>query len=345
MKTHIKHIIISISTILISLVLLQFYGNSVETNLRDFYRDKICGCDTLRFKVYKDSLGVPYINYFSITGKHIGIQRNPTSGSFAADEYFAKIVGENTNNGEKQKFQNCVNWICENAELEDSCLYLTYKFDWVYNLKPNWKSAMAQGMAIKTLTQAFELSNDSMYLSKIEMFLNSFHKSVDEGGVTHKISDSAWWYEEYSQENGVKPHILNGFMYALDGLYYNFKATKNPHSKMLFDKGINALKLNLYLYDNGSERSFYDNKKKITPEYYHNIHVQFLKEFSEITNEKIFAEYYQKWSNIKPDSYLVKSIKNPNKSFFAMFFGSFCIIYFIIFLVWFFVEKFCCKKS
>ena len=355
LKKHIKHIIISISAILISLVLLQFYGNVVETNVRDFYRDKICACDTLRFKIYKDSLGVPYVNYFSITGKHIGIQRNATSVSFAVDEYFQEIVGEKSNNGEKNtvvgdntnnvKFQNCVNWILANAEKQDSCLYLKYKFNWVYNLKPNWKSAMAQGLAVKTLTQAFELSKDSIYLIKIEMFLNSFHNAVNDGGVTHKISDSAWWFEEYSQENGENPYILNGMMYALDALYYNYSITKNQHSKMLFDKGMNALKLNLHLYDNGSERSFYDNQKTVSTEYYHQIHVDFLKKFAETTNEKIFADYYKKWSEIKPNSYLEKLFKNLNKSFVLLFVAVFVICYLIIFSLWFFVGKVCCKKS
>jgi len=341
LKKSFQNILHFISALLVTIVLLHFYGNTLETNVRNFYRSEICDCDTLRYKEFNDSSGVPYINYFSISGKHIGIKRNPTFVSFAADKYFQDI----TTDGNETNFQNCVHWILENAVTEDSCLFIPYKYAWVYDLKPGWKSAMGQGLAIKTLTQEYQLTHDSVYLAKIELFLNLFYKTVDEGGITYKTNQNEWWFEEYAQEKGLKPHILNGMMYALHGLYYNYVNTKNERSLMLFSKGISSLKASLPEYDNANNLSFYDSKKNVASEYYHNIHLRFLLEFYNITHEKIFSDYYQKWSKVKPESYFQKSVQNLNKTFVVLFTGVLIIVYLMILLLKVFLKKFFCKAT
>ncbi|HBF87186.1 MAG TPA: hypothetical protein DDX39_00985 [Bacteroidales bacterium] len=322
-KTILVKILISI---IATFILLHFVGDTTEKSIRHFYREKICNCDTLRFKEFNDSLGVPFINYFSITGKHIGVQRNPTSICFAADKYFNDIE----KNENKTKFTNCVNWLLKNGIRKDSCLFYEYNFDWVYHTKAPWRSAMAQGLAIKTFTQAFQIFRDSVYLQKIDSILNSFLLEVDSGGITYKESINKWWYEEYSCKNSSKPHVLNGMMYALHGLYYNYQHTKNECALEFFNKGINSLKSNIPIYDNVNERSFYDLKGKVADEYYHQIHVDFLKEFYKITHEKTFLNYYNKWSSISPENYLFKTISNPSKSAILIFIIIFTIIYLLI---------------
>lgn len=316
-----RHILILLLSLFVSILILSFKGQFLEDSIRNFYRNDICNCDTLRPNEFVDSLGVPVVDFYSIAGFHIGKQRNPVSVCFKADEYFQ--------NQEYVKFDNCVKWIIDNSQLEDSARFLNYNYDWLYGMKKPWKSAMAQGLAIKTLTQAYENSKDSNYLAAITELLNSFYVPVDSGGIAYLLSDTAFWYEEYSHINSQKPMILNGMMFSLDGLYYNYEKTGNKKSLDLFSKGINALEIKLKNYDNGS-LSYYDNQKNISTEYYHNIHVTLLMKFYEITGSNIFKEYYEKWELYKPDNYLIAKIKSPNKAFIILLFG-FIIMFYLIF--------------
>jgi heparosan-N-sulfate-glucuronate 5-epimerase len=328
--TKLKKLLLQIFTSFFgAIIVLHFFGNGIEESIRMFYRDNLCNCDTLRHKEFYDSLGVPYINYYSINGIHIGKQRNPTTISFAANNYFNKINFENN----KGKFKNCIDFFQHSFTRIDSSLFLEYKFYWVYNTQPPWRSAMAQGLAIKTFTQAFQIYNDSIYLQIADSLLNSFLIEVNSGGITYIDSNENWWYEEYASKNSTKPRVLNGMMYALHGIFYNYEHTNNEFAYKLFKKGINSLKSNLWKYENGKEHSFYDIHQKISTEYYHQIHVDFLKEFYKLTNENIFLIYYNKWSSIKSECYLSKLFSKPNKSsvfvFFTIFVGFFLIVFFL----------------
>lgn len=318
-----KFIFTLLSAIAITIVILHFLGNKLENKFRHFYRDKICNCDTLRFREFNDSLSVPYINYYSISGEHIGIQRNPTSVCFAADRYFEA--------NDKIHFSNCIDRLNQNSTTKDSSIFFEYKFNWVYDTKKPWRSAMAQGLALEAYTQAFQLFQDSIYLLKIDSILNSFAIEVDNGGITYKDAPNTWWYEEYACS--LKPRVLNGMMYALNGLYYNYQITGNQKSQVLFEKGINSLKSNLEKYDNGNERSFYDIHKKVADEYYHQIHIDFLKEFFAITKDNTFQIYYNKWSAIKAKCYISKLITEPNRSSILLSISLFAIIFFTILIL------------
>jgi len=318
-----RHLIYFSLSFLITTLILSFRGQLLEDTLRNFYRKNICNCDTLRPIEVLDSLGVPIIDFFSISGYHIGKQRNPVSVCFKADEYYLK--------NEIIKFNNCVDWISDNSTLEDTVRYLNYNYDWLYGMQKPWKSAMAQGLSIKVFTQAYELSKDTIFLFFISEFINSFYVPVDSGGVTYFINDTTWWYEEYSHVNGDNPMILNGMLFCLDNLYYNFEKTGNKHSLDLFKKGINALENKLNIYDTGN-LSYYDNQKNMANEYYHNIHVKFLKKFYEITKNETLKSYYDKWKLYKSENYIISCVKKPNKTFIVLFVGL-IIIFYLLFIL------------
>lgn len=308
-----------IVSLIFTILTLYFFGDKLEDSVRNTYRKNICNCDTLRPNEFLDSAGIPIIDFFSISGSHIGQQRNPVSVCFKADEYF--------NNNDTSGFNNCVKWIINNSITIDSCRLIQYNYDWLYGMKKPWRSAMAQGLSIKTLTQAYEASKDTSLLLYITEFINSFYLAVDSGGITYYINDSACWYEEYSHVSGENPMILNGMLYCLDGLYYNYEKTANKQSLNLFYKGINALEQELINYDNGY-LSYYDNQKNIATDYYHNIHVRFLQKFYEITKNETLKKYYEKWKLYEPENYLKNKIENPNKAFVFILLN--CVFFFYL---------------
>ena len=85
------------------------------------------------------------------------------------------------------------------------------------SLEPGWYSAMAQGHAMSLLSRAYSQSQNPLYLRAAYQAINPFLVPSSEGGVLTYLFGQHPWYEEYPT---LPPSfVINGFMYALFGLY------------------------------------------------------------------------------------------------------------------------------
>jgi len=122
------------------------------------------------------------------------------------------------------------------------------------SLEPGWYSAMAQGQAMSLLVRAHARSGRREYLDAAVRALALFDIPSADGGIVAKFMDRYVWYEEYPT---IPPcFVLNGFMYALIGLY-DVSATAPPgegHSTAmrLYSSGVASLRGMLPLFDTGS---------------------------------------------------------------------------------------------
>jgi len=122
------------------------------------------------------------------------------------------------------------------------------------SLEPGWYSAMAQGQAMSLLVRAYARSGRSEYLDAAVRALALFDVRSADGGIVAKFMDHYIWYEEYPT---IPPcFVLNGFMYALIGLY-DVAATAPPGEGQstavrLYSSGIASLRGMLPLFDTGS---------------------------------------------------------------------------------------------
>lgn len=304
-----QHIIIAfLAGLIISFVLLHFFGKTMELSIRTTYRKHICNCDTARAITIIKENGVPVINYHSINGKYIGIQTNPSTIALHAINYFA-----DDNELAKKQFFNCISALEKLEDYRDSSIFFNYNYDWVLGMNLPWNSAMAQGNILTAYTMAFKFSGDSTYLQKAKLILNSFLIPVERSGVSHFLSENEYWYEEYAHPQGENPMVLNGMMYALRGIHYYQLQTNDSLAKQLFEKGLKALENNLYKYEH-SERSMYDLKGNVANDYYHNVHVEFLEQLYKATEIEKLNEYAIKWGAYNPESYIKSLFSKPNKS-------------------------------
>ena len=115
---------------------------------------------------------------------------------------------------------------------------------------------MAQGLGVQVLILAYNLTGEKRYLESAKKALNAFYVEVSNGGVIIKEGDG-WWYEEYADEEGKMPRVLNGMIYALLGIWEYYKITGDENAKYLFDRGITSLKNHLHEYD-ANCWTFYD---------------------------------------------------------------------------------------
>jgi len=127
-------------------------------------------------------------------------------------------------------------------------------------LAPGWYSAMAQGQAMSVLTRAYLLTGDQKYLDAAKRATALFDVPSTDGGVLASLFNLPW-YEEYPTVPGT--FVLNGFIYALFGLYDlrsaedRAKRREDRNSQRLYAAGVDSLRQLLPLYDTGTG-SLYD---------------------------------------------------------------------------------------
>ena len=283
-----------------------------------------------------DTNGVPFINYGYWGDTYIGLQRNPVQISQKSFVYYDQYI--NGDNSSRQKVINSADWLINNSNYTHNSAFLDVKFYWpLYNMSPPWRSGMAQGQALQTMILAHKLTGDNKYLVWGDLAVNSFDLDIKDGGFTNKTTNDGWWYEEYAGYGGDNPRVLNGMMFATIGLYDYYNYTKNPQAKYYFDKGVIALTRNIANYDNNGD-TFYDIHGIIDPEY-HQIHIDLSQQLYNITGEKIFMDYSNKWKEYKKPIFIVRLIKNPDKLNLAILIFNIVII-FSIFELAIFLRKY-----
>lgn len=256
-----------------------------------------------------DKDGIPYVLYGYYRGFYIGKQRSPVAISQKALEYYENFKKYNKIE-DKKSLLNCVKWILENGKKNNDCVFLEYDFPWpMYDLEKPWRSGMAQGLAIQALVKAHKISKEKKFLDYAKLLLDSFYVDVKDGGITLK-NNEGWWYEEFASKNAKMSKVLNGMMFALLGIYDYYNYTNDEKAKFLFEKGCSGLIKELPKFDYDGF-SFYDLLGNPAHKY-HQIHIELLEKLYNITKEKIFKEYSDKWKKTSYYQFVAMRLKSRN---------------------------------
>lgn len=245
---------------------------------------------------FLDGNGVPLLNY----GGKIGKQYNPIAiAQYGLGNFnLYKQTGDKTF---KEKTLIQANWLVENLIKNDKGIPVwMHNFDWNYveKLKAPWYSGLAQGQGISLLVRVFKLTGDKKYIDTAEDALISLKTEVVEGGVIYTDEKGNMWIEEYL----VTPpsHVLNGFIWALFGVYDYFLLYREKNIRELFDGFVETLIKNLNQYDIGYW-SLYDlsnnGLKNIASHFYHQLHIVQLNIMYYLTGIDIFEKYANKWNS------------------------------------------------
>ena len=243
-----------------------------------------------------DSQGIPQLDYHG----HIGLQYNPIAiAQYGLGNY--NLWRRDNDPEAKRKFFLVADWLC--AKLEPNAQGLSvwkHHFDWEYRdtLRAPWYSALAQGQGISALVRAHKESRNDRYLEAAAQAFDSFRHPLQCGGVAFTDETGDLWFEEYI----VSPptHILNGFIWALWGIYDYFLATENAGANDLFKRGVRTLLHNLDRYDLGFW-SLYEQSGKRLPmvasRFYHQLHIVQLRIMHRLTGEDKFARVADRWES------------------------------------------------
>lgn len=210
------------------------------------------------------------------------------------------------------EFKKIADWLVNNQEKETidnmQCGLWYY-----YDTNPPWISAMAQGQCISILTRAYKLFQDDKYINACNIGINPFYIHEKDGGV-YSIDQGYIFLEEYP--NKSSKHVLNGFIYAILGIwdYYNVSSDKKAHN--LFENCIHTLENNIDKYDLGywTLYNLPKDNKNIASRWYHQIHISMMEIIYNITRKQVFNYYMNKW--LKYDnSFLCRMKALKTKSF------------------------------
>ena len=105
-----------------------------------------------------------------------------------------------------------------------------------------------------------------------------------------------YWIEEAIVE--PLTHILNGFMWAVMGIYDYYLLTGREDVKMWFDRFTKTIAANLHTFDTGYWSLYEHSHTKIpmvASTFYHGLHLVQLEILYNMTGNQVFNEYLIKW--------------------------------------------------
>lgn len=248
-----------------------------------------------------DENGIPLLNYHGAVGR----QYNPIAiAQYALANY--NLFKNNRNWTHYDKFLSNARWLLDNLQVTSHGTYLwPHHFDFEYfrPLVAPWYSGLAQGQGLSVLVRAFAETGDGKYESAMANVFQSMCLTISKGGVIYVDDQDYVWIEEYL----VAPptHILNGFLWALWGIYDYFLLTRSGDAKELLDTCTRTVLAYLPNYDSGFW-SYYEltpqRTKSIASPFYHRLHIVQLRIMHRLTGHPEFLQYAGRWEGYARNS-------------------------------------------
>jgi hypothetical protein len=239
----------------------------------------------------KDKNGVVLRNM----GGKTGLRYNPvTIGNFALGNYQHYI--ETGKEIYRNTFLDQAEWFIRNqSRRAGNKSVWEFDYDWTLGLKAPWISALAQGYAISTLVRAHKISNNVKYEKAAKNAILPFKVDISEGGVRSSLKGYTF-YEEYPTDPPM--HVLNGFIFALFGLYDCSLFLEDNEANYLFWEGVNTLKAIIDEFDTGywTKYDLYNSDFDHLASYiYHRLHILQFEALYMITSDSLFNEIRMRW--------------------------------------------------
>lgn len=272
---------------------LSFWHERPELNERAFtggadYFMQFSGKSTYRGPF--DSNGIPLLDYQG----DIGRQYNP----IAIAQYGLAMFNRWTVSGaedDRQAWIAVANWLVQELRANRHGVRVwMHDFDWPYRepLKKPWYSGLAQGNGLSMLVRAAVATGETRYAEAAHTAADALTRDISHGGVIATDEHGDLWIEEYLV-SGPPTHILNGFMWALWGVYDYSTWSGNKEAADVWAKCVRTLEHRLEEFDTGWW-SLYESrdghKEMLASAYYHTLHIIQLRVMYRLTGSPVFQE-------------------------------------------------------
>ena len=236
-----------------------------------------------------DSSGVPLLDYRG----RIGRQYNPIAIAQYGLGRFNRWCGGG-DAGDRAAWLAAARWLTSNLQPNaDGVPVWLHHFDWPYRqlLEAPWYSGLAQGSGVSMLVRAAIDTGDAAFARSAHQAFQSLELPVSKGGVLVTDALGHVWIEEYLVD--PPSHILNGFIWALWGVYDYARWSRRPDAAALWNEGVRTLEARLGDFDIGWW-SLYEAPNEgcrmLASPYYHSLHAVQLRVLHRMTGVAAFAE-------------------------------------------------------
>ncbi len=284
-----------------SIYLYNKYNVKKVQDIENYYIEFLYFKDEEGFKL--DENNVSYVDYSKISSMGVTNQLsyNPVQLGLVGLKNYQYYMKTN-NNVYKTIFLAQANWLVANVQKNGVWNINHVKSINQFKLNPPWISALSQGLGISVLVRAYNINQDKKYLLAARSALKPFMQDIKNGGIVTE-NNFGKFYEEYPIK-GNSTHVLNGFIYALYGLYDLYKYDNNQLAKELFDDGIKTLKKIVVRYeltgwtryDLNPNRNLRNHWGYASP-WYQKLHAAQLYGIYMITDDDYFLSYSNKIEN------------------------------------------------
>ena len=156
---------------------------------------------------------------------------------------------------------------------------------------PSPYSAMTQGECISAFVRAWKLTGDGAFAESARRALDLMCRPLESGGPAI-IEGRSLFLEEVPTI--PRSSILNGWIFALFGLYDFWVAFNDENAHELFRLSLETLKGHLYEYDAGYW-SYYNAQGHLASPFYHDLHIHQLTALALIDNDRFVVEFRDRW--------------------------------------------------
>lgn len=189
-------------------------------------------------------------------------------------------------------------------ENNNNVIFYQYPFDFSLHGDPNdtmyapWYSGMAQGQALSAFVRLYNITKNIKYKDSARKTFNSYFSFKDESmpWISYIDKNKFLWVEEYPM-NEEPTSALNGFIFAIYGLYDYYLLTQDLKCKEMLLGCITTIKEHISLFRNPGDLSYYCIKHKVKNENYHKVHVDQLEMLFLITEDNFFREMTEAFRN------------------------------------------------
>lgn len=176
---------------------------------------------------------------------------------------------------------------------------------------PSPYSAMVQGQCISAFVRAWRVSEDHKFAEGAWHAFELLRTPVSDGGPMI-IQGNDVFLEEYVSI--PRSSILNGWIYALFGLYDYWLAFGDSEAWNLYQRSLYTLKNSLHQYDTGYW-SYYDVCGHVASGFYHDLHIHQLTALVMVDNDPLLARQRDRWMEYQQGlgnrarAFLVKAVQ------------------------------------
>lgn len=171
------------------------------------------------------------------------------------------------------------------SRLSGGARYFPYLYDYVTEkLKAPWYSAYSQGFALSLFVRLYRVTGVQAWADRARETAMSFRRL---GRVTNPwvayVLNNRLWLEEYP--SATPTHVLNGFNFALFGLYDYERLTRDPAARDLLRGALRTIRSFGTTFRVPGGISYYDLVHRTRFAHYHVIHTWQLRYLAAISGD------------------------------------------------------------